>query len=292
MVSKSNQEAKVNKDAYPFVNHYISLEAGQMHYVDEGSGDVILFVHGTPTWSFLYRRFISYFSKTHRCIAIDHLGFGLSEKSTSYEGTPQWHSKNLIEFITRLDITNVTLVVHDFGGPIGLSAGIQESSRIKQVVLFNSWLWETKQNEGALKIDRVLNSWLGRMLYLTFNFSARVLMKKGFYDKSKLSKKTHRQYLLPFPSKASRQVLLDLGKSLVGSSDWYQEQWKNLESINGKPWLILWGSRDEFITEDYLSKWVDRIPQAEVHLYKCGHFVQEEAAEESIKKMDQFLKKQ
>lgn len=118
---------------YPFRHHYADLRNGKMHYVDEGKGDVILFVHGTPSWSFLYRNYIKTFSADYRCIAIDHIGFGLSEKSESFVGSPQEHARNLSEFIRKLELQNITLVVHDFGGPIGLAAAMDNPERIKKL---------------------------------------------------------------------------------------------------------------------------------------------------------------
>ena len=180
---------------YPFENKFLRLDAGNMHYIDEGEGEIILFVHGTPTWSFLYRDFIKEFSKEYRCIAIDHIGFGMSDKPNLVPGTPEWHSQNLSQFIKKLDLQNITLVVHDFGGPIGLATGIEHSERIKKVVLFNSWLWATDQKKDAQKIDKTINSWLGKFLYLNMNFSPKVLLKNGFANKKNLSKKVHQQYI-------------------------------------------------------------------------------------------------
>lgn len=291
MNSKYSTPNWVNHNLYPFQSKYVQLQFGNMHYIDEGNGEILLFVHGTPTWSFLYRDFIKEFSKGNRCIAIDHLGFGLSECPSSFSGTPQDHAKNLNEFIVKLDLQNITLVVHDFGGPIGLAAGIQNSSRIKRVVLFNSWLWETKSNKDSLKIDKLINSWLGKVLYLNFNFSPKVLLKKGFADKSKLTKDVHQQYLKPFPTKVSRISLLNLAKALVDSSDWYQNQWEKLDALADKEWLILWGTKDQFITTEYLNKWKARLPKAKVIELNCGHFVQEEMPNESIVEIHNFIGK-
>lgn len=261
-----------------------------MHYIDEGVGEVMLFIHGTPTWSFLYRDFIQSFSKSYRCVAIDHLGFGLSDHPEHIDGTPQSHSKNLIEFIDRLGLDQMTLVVHDFGGPIGLSAGIHHHQKVRQVIAFNTWLWETKSNPEVKKVNKILHSWFGRFLYLHLNFSPKVLLKKGFHDKKKLTRNIHRQYLSPFPNKTSRHTLLNLGMSLAGSSDWYELQWEHLDKLEKKPWLFLWGTKDEFITRQYLQKWKSRLPHAVVKEFDCGHFVQEEKTVESIHAIELFLR--
>jgi haloalkane dehalogenase len=217
------------------------------------------------------------------------MGFGLSDTPDSVPGTPEWHSQNLSEFIRSLDLRNITLVVHDFGGPIGLGSAIENSDRIERIVLFNSWLWETENEPQVQKIDKTINSWLGRFLYLHMNISPKVLLKKGFYDKSKLTKKVHQHYIAPFPNKESRIPLLNLAKSLKGSSAWYQQQWVQLSRLEEKDWLILWGTEDDFITTEYLQRWKERLPQAEVKEFECGHFVQEEKMAEAIKAIGEFL---
>ncbi|OJJ15264.1 alpha/beta hydrolase [marine bacterium AO1-C] len=274
---------------YPFRHRYMQLRQGQMHYIDEGQGETIVFVHGTPTWSFLYRDFIKSLSTQYRCIAIDHLGFGLSDKPKNFVGTPQAHSQNLEEFIDRLGLENVTLVVHDFGGPIGLSWAIAHPEKVKRIVLFNTWLWETKTDKDAQKIDKLLHGWLGNYLYLNTNFSPKVLLKQAFFDKKKLNKSVHRHYLKPFPNKASRYGLLKIGQSLVGSSDWYQQQFEQIDQIKDRPLLILWGMQDKFIRPTYLQKWVKALPQAKVVELQAGHFVQEEAPQAAITAIGKFM---
>lgn len=281
--------AWLDRQQYPFESRSIKLDAGTMHYIDQGEGEVLLFVHGTPVWSFVYRDLLKTFSNQYRVIAIDHIGFGLSEKPEGFKGSPQDHARNLEIFIERLDLRDINLVVHDFGGPIGLGAGIQTPDRIKQVILFNSWLWETSNNEEALKIDKVINSFIGRFLYLRLNFSPRVLLKKAFADRRYLSKDIHRQYIRPFPDKRSRMGLYRIAQSLVGSSDWYEEKWGQLSVLEDKPWLILWGMKDQFITLDYLQRWKERLPSAMVHTFQCGHFVQEEATEQAIRAIRDFI---
>lgn len=250
-----------------------------MHYVDEGSGPTILFVHGTPAWSFLYREQIKILSKNYRCVAPDHIGFGLSDKPVSFTGTPAAHSANLDLLIEQLDLKDITLVVHDFGGPIGLSAALQNPEKIRQLVILNTWLWATHREKAVQKVDRILNSALGRLLYLNFNFSAKVLMKQAFADRTKLSREIHRHYTSVFPDKASRYGLLRIGRSLAGASGWFEAQRQKLHLLEEKPAMLLWGMKDRFIQLPYLEKWKQLFPAAEVRTFDCGHFVQEEAAD-------------
>ena len=289
MYKSSNAQSWLDTTEYPFNSNYLSTQLGKLHFIDEGKGEVILFVHGTPTWSFLYRNYIKTLSKTHRCIALDHIGFGLSDKPKSFSGTPQEHAKNLSLLIEHLNLKNLTLVVHDFGGPIGLAYAISNPENVKRIVMFNTWLWETKDDTDAQKIDRILHSRLGNFLYLNTNFSPTVLLKKAFHNKKNLSKQVHNHYKKPFPNKSSRYGLLNIGKSLIGSSDWYGELWQNADTIKNKPVLILWGEKDDFIKKSNLEKWKNFFSSETTHALEAGHFVQEEKTEKTIAIMRNWL---
>ena len=117
---------------YPFQPHYIAVGAGQMHYVDEGRGKPIVMVHGTPTWSFMYRHLIKGLSDDFRVIAPDHIGFGLSDKPENWSYKPIDHAKNLAYLIESLGLEDITLVVHDFGGPIGLAYAVENPQNVSQ----------------------------------------------------------------------------------------------------------------------------------------------------------------
>ena len=114
----------LNEQEYPFKPHYFDVGPGRIHYVDEGSGETVVMVHGSPVWSFIYRHLIKGLQANYRCIALDHLGFGLSDKPQKWIYTPEAHSDNLTKLIEHLQLKDITLVVHDFGGPIGLHYAI------------------------------------------------------------------------------------------------------------------------------------------------------------------------
>ena len=139
--TRSADSAGVDRAAYPFDDKWRPLRAGRMHYVDEGAGEPIVFAHGTPTWSFEWRHLIRALSPEYRTIAPDHLGFGLSERPRSAPYTPEWHAENFIEFVEALDIGPLTLVVHDFGGPIALPLALRRPDLVKRLVVTNSWMW-------------------------------------------------------------------------------------------------------------------------------------------------------
>lgn len=289
IANQIKKETWFDSKAYPFKSHYLTVNGRAMHYVDEGQGPVLLMVHGTPVWSFLYRKMIQHFSKTHRCIVPDHLGFGLSEKSEAIDGSAPQLAQNLVEFIQQLKLKNITLIVHDFGGPIGLSYAIKHPENVQNIVLMNTWFWKTKDQEAAQKVDKILHSRLGKFLYLRLNFSPKFLIPKSFFDKTKLSKATHRHYTHLFRNKAERWGLLKIGYSLVGASDWYEAQWQQIDRIKDKPFLVLWGTKDAFISTQYLDIWKKTLTNATVKTYACGHFLQEEKPQELIQEMEHFL---
>lgn len=279
----------LNRELYPFHSKFIQLPAGRMHYVDEGQGDVLLFVHGTPAWSFVWRHQIKALASSYRCIAVDHLGFGLSDKPANFEGTPEAHAAQLTHFAEALRLTNITLVVHDFGGPIGLGMALNSPDRISRLVVLNTWLWKTADNPAVQKVNRLLSGPIGRFLYLHLNFSPLVLMKQAFYDKTKLPREVHRHYIRVFPDKTSRLGLLRIGQSLFGSSSWFETQHQQLPALAGKPSMIIWGLKDAFIKPDFLEKWKQLLPTASVYTLEAGHFVQEENPGEVTEAITAFV---
>jgi pimeloyl-ACP methyl ester carboxylesterase len=246
-------------------------------------------VHGTPTWSFLYRHFITELSGSHRVIAPDQIGFGLSDKPEDWSYRPADHARNLETLVERLGLTDITLLVHDFGGPIGLSYAIEHPDNVRALVLFNTWLWSLA-GTPAERASRFMAGPIGRFLYRRLNFSPRVLVHAAFGDKGKLTKQVHRHYIAAFPSPAERQGAWTSAKELIGSSDWYKSLWQRRERIAGKPALLLWGMRDPAFKADALARWKETLRSAEVvEFAEAGHFVQEEAPQEAVREIRAFL---
>src|ERR1022692_4366977 len=137
----------LDRAEYPFSSHYFQLPMGRMHYVDEGHGDPIVMLHGNPGWSFEFRNIIKELSKTHRCIAPDHIGFGLSDKPVNWDYLPINQAANFEKLMDSLDLKNITMIVKDWGGPIGLSYAIKHPEKIKKLVILNTWLWSVKDDK-------------------------------------------------------------------------------------------------------------------------------------------------
>jgi haloalkane dehalogenase len=282
---------RIDRAAYPFTSRWMPLPAGRMHYIDEGSGAPLLFVHGTPTWSFEWRRLIRAFAPTHRCIAPDHLGFGLSDRPRAFPYTPEAHAETFAQFVEKLDPPPLTLIVHDYGGPIGLPLCLRQPWRVTRLVLLNTWMWSFVGDRDMERNGRIAGGWVGRFLYRWANLSLRVVMPSAYGDKRKLTPQIHRQYLQRFPDPWSRgAVLWPLARALLGSSRYYDALWQQRDQLRGRPALVIWGMKDPAFLPHQLGRWREVLPSAQVvELVDAGHWPQEEAPDRVIDELRNFL---
>jgi haloalkane dehalogenase len=263
---------------WPFAARYIDLRAGRMHYIDEGQGEPIVLVHGTPSWSLEWRHVVRALSGSHRIIAADHLGFGLSERPDGAPYTPEWHAGNFAEFVERLGIGPFTLVVHDFGGPIALPLALNRPDLVKRLVVLNSWMWSFEGDKQMERAARIAGGAVGRLLYRWANFSLRMLMPGAYGDRRKLTPEVHREYLDRFPDRESRgAVLWSLAYSLLGSSGHFDSLWRRRGELADREALIIWGMRDPAFKPYQLDRWRTVLPSAKVlPVGMAGHWPQEE----------------
>ena len=283
----------VDRSAYPFADRWLDLPAGRMHYVDEGpgGGETLLFVHGTPTWSFEWRHLIRALSPAYRCVAPDHLGFGLSERPAGFAYTPEAHAENLSVFVRALDLRDITLVVHDFGGPIGLPLALAEDGRVKRVALFNTWMWSFAGDKAMEMPAKLAGTGLWRFLYRRLDFSIRVLAPYAYGDKGKLTPAIHKQYKDRFRDADSRGLVLwALAKALKGSAAFYGSLWDRRDRLARLPVLIVWGLKDRAFPPHLLARWREALPAARVvECADAGHWPHEEDPERAIGALRGFL---
>lgn len=279
----------LNISEYPFNSKYFDINGQKLHFIDEGKGETILFVHGTPSWSFDYRNVMKNLKENFRCVAIDHIGFGLSDKPEHYDYTTQNHSKTLEKFVIEKQLSNITLVVHDFGGPIGLNFAIQHPEKIKNLIILNSWLWSSENDADYIQLKKVLKSPLLPFLYRYLNFSPRFILPQSFGDK-KLRRDLLKQYTKPFADKTQRNGVLSFAKSLLYDQKWFEELWNKRISISDKPTLFIWGMKDSLIKPHNLEKFQSGFTNFKtVQLETSGHFPQEEQPEKIINAIFHFL---
>jgi pimeloyl-ACP methyl ester carboxylesterase len=268
------------RDEYPFPSHYLALPRGRMHYLDEGSGPPILLVHGTPSWSFEFRGVIAALRDRHRCIAPDHLGFGLSDRPEQPEDLGLVaHGENLARLVEHLDLRGLHLVVHDFGGPIALPLLETHTDRIARVTIMNSWFWPFDEVDPVFaKRKKWLDTWMMRFLYLRANFSARTLLKMAWGTRTPLDGARHAQYKKMFPTALSRRGTWAFAQAVVHSNDYYAARAGVLERLRALPVQLVWGLADRLITERHLARWRELLPAARAtELPGVGHFVPDEA---------------
>jgi haloalkane dehalogenase len=263
-----------------------------MHYVDEGAGKVILFVHGTPTWSYEWRHLIRALAPRWRCIAPDLLGFGLSDRPAGFAYTPDAHAAVLAAFVERLGLDRFTLVVHDYGGPIGLPLCLDRPERVRRLVLLNTWMWPLDDDPEIRRTARLATSATGRFLYRWCNASLRLIMPYAYGDWRKLTRAIHRQYLAPFPTPDDRErVLWALARALLGSRAYYADLWRRRERLRGRPALVLWGLRDPAFRPRHLARWTALFGHEArvVRLPGAGHWPHEEEPEAVRQELLAFL---
>lgn len=283
--------AWLDGQAYPFASRWLDVGPGRLHYVDEGSGPPILFVHGTPTWSFEWRHLIAGLRATHRCVAVDHLGFGLSDRPADASYTPEAHAERLRVFVDRLGLDRLTLVVHDFGGPIGLPLALDGAVRIERLVVLNSWMWSFSGDAEMTKRAKMVAGGLGKFLYGRLNASLRLITPSAYGDRSKLTRAIHRQYLAPFPDANGRErVLYALAQALTGSAAHYDALWRRRAALADTPALVVWGTKDSAFRPHQLARWRAALPHARVvELPGAGHWPHEEEPQAVLRAVQDFV---
>ncbi len=279
-MSLNLQSSKVDwldAEEYPFRANYIPVDGGTMHYVDEGQGSPIVFLHGNPTWSFLFRGMVRDLAIKHRCIAIDLLGFGLSDKPHKWSYSPEAQARNVSHLLQSLNLSHVTLVGHEFGGPILLDWALDHPDRVNAACLINSWMWPLRDIPEVKRIQAALANPVSRLLNV-----AVANIGKSFHDKLKLSDKVYEHYRKPLARSAERGGVEGLARGLTDSSPWLAGLWARHEALSTKSLLILWGLEDRIFNVDMLHRWTAAFPQAQVETFaNCGHFVPEECSREA-----------
>ncbi|MFH2140238.1 MAG: alpha/beta fold hydrolase [Pseudomonadota bacterium] len=280
----------LDRNEYPFASHHFKTAAGRMHYVDEGSGEVILFLHGNPAWSFLYRKQIKHLSPHYRCIAPDYLGFGLSDKPYDWSYLPEDHAKYIEAFIEHLGLKDITLVVNDWGGPIGMHYAVHHPDNIKRLMVLNTWAWPVDDDLHYTSFSAMMGGPVGRFLIRHFNFFANSFMRVAFGDKRKLTKHAHDHYRNALPTGESRKGSWVFPRRIVHSTPWLRGIWDKMPTLKDKPTRFVWGMKDVAFREQELKRWQQTLPNSTtLRLPTAGHYVSEEAPDEVNEVLANFL---
>jgi haloalkane dehalogenase len=281
----------VDRAAYPFAPHWFEGPDGRQHYLDEGRGEVLLLVHGTPTWSFEWRHVVTALSGRYRLVAPDHLGFGLSAQPRGADYSPAAHARRFAAFAEGLELDRVTLVVHDYGGPIALPWAAAHPERVRRLVVLNSWMWPFDDDPLMARRARMAGSAFGRWLYRWANASLRLITPSAYGDRKKLTPAIHRQYLAPFRARWSRgEILWPLARGLLGAGDQYRALWAQRSTLAQLPSLVVWGMKDSAFQPYNLERWREALPGAKtVELSGAGHWPHEEEPGPVNQALGEFL---
>jgi haloalkane dehalogenase len=280
-------------EEYPWEGQFLEVGDGlAMHYLDVGEGTPVLMVHGNPTWSFYWRNLVKGLIADHRCVVPDHLGCGLSDKPRNGPYRLQDRIEHLCRLIEHLDLRDVTLVVHDWGGAIGLGAAVRHPERISRLVVTNTAVFE-----GKLPLSIRMCRWpgLGPVLVRGANGFLRVALFRAITDRTRMGGAVARGYLAPHRSWADREAILRFVQDIPLEEGHPTRALflgidAELPTFEDRPMLLIWGEQDFCFTPEFRRGWMERFPHAEVHpLADVGHWVMEDAHERVVPLVRDFL---
>jgi len=283
---------------FPFVSRYAQVAGWRMHYLDEGQGEPVVLVHGNPNWCYYWRRLIPFLADRFRCLACDHLGCGWSDKpsASQYRYTLAQRVQDLETWLDGLGLrAPISLVVHDWGGMIGFAYATRYPERIRKLVVLNSAAFrlpESKPVPWQLRLARM--PIVGACLVRGLNAFSRGAVR-SCVTRRPLAPAVARAYCAPYDSWAHRIAVHRFVQDIPlrpGDPAWstVMETEHRLSLLADKPLLIGWGDRDFVFDHHFLAEWRRRFPQAIVHRFAdCGHYVLEDAADELLPLIRDFL---
>lgn len=267
---------------YPFTSRWFDSSAGRVHYVDEGVGPVLVFCHGSPTWSFIYRRIVAGLRDRFRCIAMDHLGFGLSERPEGFGYTISEHTAILGELVDRLRLDDFVVMGQDWGGPIGLGAAVARADRVRGTIVANTAFWPIEQRANRA-FSAVLSSRFMQKRILDDNLLVERLLLGGSGPALTAGEAEH--YRAVHPTRDARRGLAVMPREIRAAEPLLEEVSRSVpRELGDKPSLALWGMRDRAfrprhclprVRESFHDLVVVELPDA-------GHFIQEEEPDQIV----------
>jgi haloalkane dehalogenase len=272
---------------FPFESKWFESRAGTVHYLDEGSGPPILFLHGNPTWSFLYRGIVIRLRKHFRCIAPDYPGFGLSAHPENYGYTAAEHAEVVRALVQHLQLENLTIMGHDWGGPIGMRLALDELARVRALVMGNTWYWPA--DAWQLKaLSYVLGSGPMQSQILKRNFFVEKLIPFG--AKHVLADEVLHHYREPLPTPKSRVGVAELARQSSEASLWLGDLSDEVrDRLANVPLLLTWGIEDMVFNRHVMERFREDFRLATIQRLDAKHFIQEDAPAEIAQAITAFL---
>ncbi len=268
-------------DLFLFESKWFESSVGRVHYIDEGEGRPIVFCHGQPMWSFLYRHIVIGLRDRFRCVVIDFPGYGLSVRPDGYGYTPKEHAGVVGELVDHLALDDMIVMGQDWGGPISMSMAAARSDRVTGIVLGNTWFWKDVSPTIRLFSKFMSTGFMKR----------RILENNWFVERgiptgvtTKLSNEVMEHYRAVQPTPEMRVALPIAPREILASGDWLE----NLETqvkakLASKPVLLVWGMKDVAFRPRFLARMKEVFPdRVVVELPHAKHYIQEDAPDEII----------
>ncbi len=263
----------VDDELFPFESRFVAIDGHTVHYVDEGSGPTLLFLHGNPTWSFVYRDVILALRDKFRCVALDYPGFGLSSPGPGYGYRPEEHAKAVTAFVDTLGLSGITLVAHDWGGPIGLATVEARLSAFDGLVLANTWGWPITGAPHVEIATRLLGGPLGRLLNRRLNLFVNAMIPTGHrLRKPTAGEMAHYRNAIGAHRRDATAVLpraITAGRAFLADVE---------TGLPDLPALIIWGDADFAFGRKERQRWEKTFGDHHTVIVEgAGHFVQSDA---------------
>jgi haloalkane dehalogenase len=286
------------RDLYPFKSRHLSFDFGRLryHYLDEGPrtpGRAVVMLHGNPTWSFYYRNLVLALREKHRCVVPDHMGCGLSDKPQDYPYTLAQHIANTESLLDRLELTDVTLVLHDWGGAIGMGAAMRNPARIKRLVILNTAAFLSPRIPFRINICRA--PVFGDLAIRLCNGFALPALSMAVAHGERVTPAVRAGFLAPYNNWRNRIANLRFVQDIPmrpGHPSWalMKQIEAALPQFQDRPMWIGWGMKDWCFNESFLKTWREKFPAAEVQTFDdAGHYVLEDAHERIAPQVAAFL---
>ena len=284
-------------DPHSFKSHFLERDGLRLHYVDEGAGEPVVMVHGNPTWSFYYRRWVDALKNRYRVIVPDHIGCGLSDKpgDDRYPYRLERRAADLEALLDSLGIdSDITLVAHDWGGMIAMHYAVSHPERVRRIILMNTAAFHLPASKSMPLSLRLARGPIGALLVRGMNLFSRGALAFGL-KRYRLSPEERAGYLRPYDSWKNRiavhrfvqDIPLKQSDPSYAAVSYVQD---GLDRLRDIPVILFWGMKDFVFDHEFLAEWERRLPHARVVRFEdAGHLVLEDAFEEIRKTSDEFL---